>query len=89
MALEQNRAHKRLVLNLINRSTDQPFSAEIGVPGRRIKAIRGEELGGGDLKTMNTFEAPQKLIPHEIETVKGGTIQIAPKTVGVYQLSLD
>lgn len=82
-------AHKRLVLNLINRSTDQPFTCELQVPGRRIKAIRGETLGGGDLKTMNTFEAPQKLIPHEAGPFTSGTIQIAPKTVGVYQLALE
>lgn len=84
-----DKAHKRLVLNLINRSPDKAFTCELDVAGRRVKAVSGKELGNADLKTMNTFKEPQKLVPHAVKPAQPGLLTIAPKTVGVYTLALE
>lgn len=82
-------ARKRLVLNIINRSPSEAFTCELNVPGMRVKGISGMVLGNMDLKTMNTFKEPQKLVPREVKVAVPGTLIVEPKTVGVYILSLE
>jgi len=65
---------KRLAVNVVNRSKDQELTAEILLDaGRFAGPVKAEIINGPDVKSVNTFDAPDIVGVREASLQASGT----------------
>lgn len=71
---------------LVNRSTDREVTADVSLAGAGSidRVVSAEELGGGDVKAANTFDAPDAVTPRPGRAeVVGGRLRVTVPSPGV------
>jgi alpha-N-arabinofuranosidase len=80
----------RLWLAITNVDPNQPVDAEISLPGITAKSAEGETLTAPKVDSVNTFEAPNTVVPKPISAkVQGGKLamKLDPKSVTVISIA--
>ena len=80
----------KLWLALINVDPNQPADIEVSLTGLNAKSAAGESLTAPKVDSVNTFEAPNTVVPKPISAkIAGGkvTVKLEPKSVTV--ISVD
>lgn len=76
-------------VSLVNVDPNRPAEFSISIPGVRAKGAKGEVLTAPKVNSINSFEAPNVVVPTAISgTVKTGaiTIKLPAKAVAVVQV---
>jgi alpha-N-arabinofuranosidase len=88
-ALAARDSSGRLWLEITNLDPEKPLAIDAEVRGIAAKSARGETLTAPAVDSINTFAAPNTVIPKPVSaTVKGGrlTLTVDPKSVTVLSL---
>jgi alpha-N-arabinofuranosidase len=88
-ALAAKDASGRLWLEVTNLDPDTPVEIDAEITGMTVKSAKGETLTAPEVDSVNTFAAPNTIMPKPISaTRKDGklTITVAPKSVTVVSL---
>jgi alpha-L-arabinofuranosidase len=79
----------KIWLEITNLDAEKPSEIEADVTGMTLKSARGETLTASAVDSVNTFEAPNAVVPKPITTkVQKGklSVTVAPKSVTVLSL---
>jgi alpha-N-arabinofuranosidase len=82
-------ASGKLWLEVTNLDPEKPVDVDAQITGMAIKSARGETLTASAVDSVNTFAAPNTVVPKPISaTVKDGrlTLTVEPKSVTVVSL---
>ncbi|HKR31663.1 MAG TPA: alpha-L-arabinofuranosidase C-terminal domain-containing protein, partial [Terriglobales bacterium] len=85
-AIAAKDAKGKLWLEITNLDPNEPVEIEAGLAGVTAKAASGETLTAPKVDSVNTFDAPNTVMPRPIPTtVQGGklTLKLEPKSVTV------
>src|SRR5436190_14452962 len=89
-AIAAKDAAGKLWLEMTNLDPNQPVKIALSVPGMTAKSASGEALTAPKVDSVNTFVAPQTVMPKPISAkIQGGklTIKLEPKSVSVVSIS--
>jgi alpha-N-arabinofuranosidase len=89
-AIAAKDAAGRLLLAVTNLDPSNPASINVNVAGAAVKTVTGETLTGPKVDSINTFEAPNTVMPKPLTaTLDAGTLHaiVEPKSVSVFTLS--
>jgi alpha-N-arabinofuranosidase len=90
-ALAARDASGKLWLEITNLDPENPVDVDAEIAGTTSKSAKGETLTAPAVDSVNTFEAPNTVVPRPISaSVKGGrlALTVAPKSVTVLVLEL-
>jgi alpha-N-arabinofuranosidase len=76
----------KLWLAITNLDPNQPIEIEASLSGMTAKSAAGETLTASSVDSVNTFDAPNTVIPKPVSAkVQGGTLalKLEPKSVTV------
>jgi len=79
----------KLWVEITNVDPSRPAEVDLSVAGMNAKAASGEMLTAAKVDSVNTFEAPNSVVPKAISTkAQGGklTLTLAPKSVTVVSI---
>ena len=82
-------ASGKLWLEITNLDPEKPVDIDADITGMMIKSAKGETLTAPAVDSVNTFTAPNTVVPKPISaSVKGGrlTLTVEPKSVTVLSL---
>ncbi|MGA9978847.1 MAG: alpha-L-arabinofuranosidase C-terminal domain-containing protein, partial [Candidatus Sulfotelmatobacter sp.] len=85
-AIAAKDANGKLWLEITNLDPNEPVEVEAGLAGIAAKSASGETLTAPKVDSVNTFDAPNTVIPRPISAkVQGGklTLKLEPKSVTV------
>jgi alpha-N-arabinofuranosidase len=88
-ALAARDASGKLWLEITNLDPGKPADVDVDITGVAVKSAKGETLTAPAVDSVNTFTAPNSVVPKPISaTVKGGklTLTVAPKSLTVISL---
>ena len=88
-ALAAKDASGRLWLEITNLDPEKPLAIDAGIAGIAIKSAKGETLTASAVDSVNTFAAPNSVVPKPVSaTVKDGklTLTVEPRSVTVLSL---
>jgi alpha-N-arabinofuranosidase len=89
-AIAAKDASGRLLLAVTNLDPTNPATINVNVAGAAVKAVAGETLTAPKVDSVNTFEAPNTVVPKPLTaTLVGGSLHatVEPKSVSVFTLS--
>jgi alpha-N-arabinofuranosidase len=82
-------ASGKLWLEITNLDPDKPLDLDAAIAGIKVKSAKGETLTASAVDSINTFAAPNTVVPKPISaTLKDGrlTLRVEPKSVTVLEL---
>jgi alpha-N-arabinofuranosidase len=85
-AIAAKDANGKLWLEITNLDPNQPVEFEVGLAGITAKSAAGETLTAPKVDSVNTFDAPNTVVPKPVSAkVQGGklTLKLEPKSVTV------
>jgi alpha-N-arabinofuranosidase len=85
-AIAAKDANGKLWLEITNLDPNQPLEIEAGLVGITAKSADGETLTAPNVDSVNTFDAPNTVVPKPVSAkVQGGklTLRVEPKSVTV------
>lgn len=85
-AIAAKDSNGKLWLEITNIDPSQPVEIEANLPGYAAKSVSGETLTAAKVDSVNTFDAPDTVVPKPVSTqVRSGKIMLhlAPKSVTV------
>jgi len=85
-AIAARDAAGRVWLAITNIDPNQPAEAEVGLAGVTAKSAKGETLTARKVDSVNTFDAPNAVVPKPVSSkVEGGKVilKLEPKSVTV------
>jgi len=85
-ALAAKDANGKLWLEITNLDPNQPVEIEANLSGVTAKSVAGETLTAPKVDSINTFDAPNTVVPKPISAkVQGGklSLKLEPKSVTV------
>jgi len=88
-ALAAKDASGKLWLEITNLDPEKPLEIDADIAGMAIKSAKGETLTAPAVDSVNTFAAPNSVVPKPVSaSVKGGklTLKVEPKSVTVISL---
>jgi alpha-N-arabinofuranosidase len=88
-ALAAKDASGKLWLEITNLDPGKPVVVDADIAGMAIKSAKGETLTASQVDSVNTFSAPNAVVPKPVfASVKSGrlALTVAPKSVTVVSL---
>lgn len=79
----------KLWLAVTNIDPNQPADIEVTLDGMSAKSAKGETLSAPEVDSVNTFDAPNTVVPKSVTAnVQGGklTLKLGPKSVTVFSV---
>ncbi len=89
-ALAARDASGKLWLEITNLDPEKPVEIDAEITGMTIKSAKGETLTAPAVDSVNTFTAPNTVVPKPISaSVKGGRLALTVEPKSVTVLSLE
>jgi alpha-L-arabinofuranosidase len=88
-ALAAKDASGKVWLEITNLDPEKPADIDADISGMTVKSAKGETLTAAAVDSVNTFAAPNSVVPKAVSaSVKGGklSLTVAPKSVTVISL---
>jgi alpha-N-arabinofuranosidase len=80
----------KLWLSLVNLDPQRARDVSVDVAGLAVRRASGQVLTAPNVNSINTFEAPDMVVPREIAgTVRGGNVTVALPAKSVAMIALE